>query len=76
MSQGSGPSTKSMSPQPTGFSQVHSRNVGAEGGGQGMSVLLSWHEKLVETAGLPSNLVANGGPVWFIQRVTFNFVSI
>ena len=39
-----------LSPQPTGFSQIHSRGAG-EGGGQAMSVLLSWHEKLVEIAG-------------------------
>ena len=43
-------STRAMSPQPTGFSQISSRG-GAEGGGQAMSVLLSWHEKLVEIAG-------------------------
>lgn len=44
------PSAPKASPQPTGFSQIHSRG-GAEGGGQAMSVLLSWHEKLVEIAG-------------------------
>ena len=44
---------RAMSPQPTGFSQIHSRG-GGEGGGQAMSVLLSWHEKLVEIAGLGS----------------------
>lgn len=39
------PSTKtSVSPQPTGFSQVHTRL--GESGGSGMSVLLSWHEKV------------------------------
>lgn len=43
-------STRSLAPQPTGFSQIHSRG-GGEGGGQAMSVLLSWHEKLVEIAG-------------------------
>ncbi|CAF9909299.1 MAG: hypothetical protein HETSPECPRED_008929 [Heterodermia speciosa] len=43
-------STRAQSPQPTGFSQIHSRG-GGEGGGQTMSVLLSWHEKLVEIAG-------------------------
>lgn len=48
-------STGSMSPQPTGFSQIHSRG-GGEGGGQAMSVLLSWHEKLVEIAG-PGSIV-------------------
>ena len=41
---------RSLSPQPTGFSQIHSR-AGGEGGGQATSVLLSWHEKLVEIAG-------------------------
>jgi actin related protein 2/3 complex subunit 5 len=43
--------SKSVTPQPTGFSQIHSRVGGGEGGGQAMSVLLSWHEKLVEIAG-------------------------
>lgn len=42
-----------ISPQTTGFSQIHSRG-GGEGGGQAMSVLLSWHEKLVEIAGAGS----------------------
>jgi len=47
MSQGThGSSGKAMSPQPTGFSQIHSRNVGGDASGQGMSVLLSWHEKV------------------------------
>ena len=43
----SGASTgrKSISPQPTGFSQIHARGA-AEGGGAAMSVLLSWHEKV------------------------------
>ncbi|KAF2198176.1 Arp2/3 complex 16 kDa subunit ARPC5 [Delitschia confertaspora ATCC 74209] len=41
---------KTMTPQATGFSQIHARG-GGEGGGQAMSVLLSWHEKLVEIAG-------------------------
>lgn len=49
-SQPSSASTRALSPQPTGFSQIHSRG-GGEGGGQAMSVLLSWHEKLVEIAG-------------------------
>ncbi|KAI9822033.1 MAG: hypothetical protein M1832_003205 [Thelocarpon impressellum] len=42
------PQSKGMSPQPTGgFSQIHPRSgAGAEGGGQAMSVLLSWHEKV------------------------------
>ncbi|KAH0563200.1 hypothetical protein GP486_002231 [Trichoglossum hirsutum] len=46
---------KSISPQPTGFSQVVSRG-GGDGGGAAMSVLLSWHEKLVEIAG-PGSIV-------------------
>ncbi|KAI4168316.1 MAG: hypothetical protein LQ343_006483 [Gyalolechia ehrenbergii] len=54
-SQPSSASTRSMSPQPTGFSQILSRG-GGEGGGQAMSVLLSWHEKLVEIAG-PGSIV-------------------
>lgn len=34
-------------PQAGGFSQISGRNFGgAEGGGQTMSVLLSWHEKV------------------------------
>ncbi|KAI4137629.1 MAG: hypothetical protein L6R39_007180 [Caloplaca ligustica] len=54
-SQPSSASSRSMSPQQTGFSQIHSRS-GGEGGGQAMSVLLSWHEKLVEIAG-PGSIV-------------------
>ncbi|KAF1816347.1 Arp2/3 complex 16 kDa subunit ARPC5 [Eremomyces bilateralis CBS 781.70] len=42
--------SKTDSPQPTGFSQISGRGT-AEGGGQAMSVLLSWHEKTVEIAG-------------------------
>ena len=46
MAQASPPSnTRNITPQVTGFSQVHSRG-GGEGGGQAMSVLLSWHEKV------------------------------
>jgi actin related protein 2/3 complex, subunit 5 len=38
---------KNLTPQATGFSQIGGRNFGgAEGGGQAMSVLLSWHEKV------------------------------
>lgn len=40
-----------MSPQSTGFSQIQARNLGEGSGGQQMSVLLSWHEKLVEVTG-------------------------
>lgn len=51
MSQGPGPQSNSASrnitPQATGFSQAGGRNFGGgEGGGQAMSVLLSWHEKV------------------------------
>jgi actin related protein 2/3 complex subunit 5 len=45
---------KSVSPQDTGFSQVQARNLGEGGGGQQMSVLLSWHERLVDIAGTGS----------------------
>ncbi|KAJ5293806.1 hypothetical protein PENANT_c002G00569 [Penicillium antarcticum] len=45
---------KNVSPQDTGFSQIQARNLGEGGGGQQMSVLLSWHEKLVELAGTGS----------------------
>jgi hypothetical protein len=38
-------SKSTLTPQATGFSQVHARG-GGEGGGQAMSVLLSWHEKV------------------------------
>ncbi|RMZ69882.1 Arp2 3 complex subunit [Pyrenophora seminiperda CCB06] len=47
--------TRNITPQATGFSQIHTRG-GGEGGGQAMSVLLSWHEKLVEIAG-PGSIV-------------------
>lgn len=52
-SQTSSGSSRGLSPQTTGFSQIQSRSAG-EGGGQAMSVLLSWHEKLVEIAGAGS----------------------
>ena len=51
-------SSRAMSPQATGgsgkggFSQIQARNVGEGGGGQAMSVLLSWHEKLVDIIGV------------------------
>lgn len=45
-------SKASISPQGTGFSQIQARNLGEGGGGQAMSVLLSWHEKLVEIVGV------------------------
>jgi ARP2/3 complex 16 kDa subunit (p16-Arc) len=43
--------SKTVSPQSTGFSQIQSRVGASEGGSQAMSVMLSWHEKLVEIAG-------------------------
>jgi actin related protein 2/3 complex subunit 5 len=57
MSQSQGTGSKpGMSPTPTGgFSQIGGRSFGGgEGGGQMMSVLLSWHEKVVEVAGVGS----------------------
>lgn len=45
---------KTVSPQETGFSQIQARNLGEGGGGQQMSVLLNWHEKLVELTGTGS----------------------
>jgi actin related protein 2/3 complex, subunit 5 len=45
-------SKTSISPQGTGFTQIQARNLGEGGGGQAMSVLLSWHEKLVEIVGV------------------------
>jgi actin related protein 2/3 complex, subunit 5 len=60
-----GGGSRGMSPQGTGsvdgglqrsgtggFSQIQARNFGEGGGGQTMSVLLSWHEKLVEVVGV------------------------
>ncbi|CAN8103323.1 unnamed protein product [Discula destructiva] len=42
-----------MTPQQTGFSQMGGRPGAAnESAGAGMSVLLSWHEKVVDVAGL------------------------
>lgn len=43
-----------MTPQSTGFSQVGGRPAGNEPSQAAMSVLLSWHEKVVEVAGLGS----------------------
>ena len=52
------PSSKTplkMTPQSTGFSQVGGRPGGANEGVTGaMSVLLSWHEKVVEVGGIGS----------------------
>lgn len=60
MGSGVGGTSKGMSPQSTGgvdgvsrgFSQIQARNVSEGGSGQAMSVLLSWHEKLVELVGV------------------------
>lgn len=42
-----------MTPQQTGFGQYAGRpGASAESTGAAMSVLLSWHEKVVEVAGL------------------------
>ncbi|KAK3988187.1 actin-related protein 2/3 complex subunit 5 [Cladorrhinum sp. PSN332] len=42
-----------MTPQPTGFSQIGSRSLApSDSTGAAMSVLLSWHEKVVDVAGL------------------------
>lgn len=42
-----------LTPQSTGFSQVAGRpGAQNESSGAAMSVLLSWHEKVVEVAGL------------------------
>ncbi|KAI8962093.1 actin-related protein 2/3 complex subunit 5 [Daldinia sp. FL1419] len=52
-----GPRTaaRTLTPQPTGFSQIGSRpGVTNESTGTAMSVLLSWHEKVVDVAGLGS----------------------
>lgn len=52
-SSGGSQSPRKLSPQSTGggFSQIQTRNFGEGGGGQQMSVLLNWHEKLVELTG-------------------------
>ena len=45
--------SSTLSPQSTGFSQMSGRPAAAnESSGAAMSVLLSWHEKVVEVAGL------------------------
>ncbi|KAK0741896.1 actin-related protein 2/3 complex subunit 5 [Apiosordaria backusii] len=53
---GSGPRTptKLMTPQATGFSQIGNRPgiTSGDSTGAAMSVLLSWHEKVVDVAGL------------------------
>ncbi len=50
MSSSSSSMSKHISPQATGFSQMHGRVGAGEGGGQAMSVLLSWHEKVSPSA--------------------------
>jgi actin related protein 2/3 complex subunit 5 len=54
MSIGAPPKTPiKITPQSTGFSQVGSRSLGVnEGVTAAMSVLLSWHEKVVEVGGI------------------------
>lgn len=45
--------SSAITPQQTGFSQMGGRPAAAnESSGAAMSVLLSWHEKVVEVAGL------------------------
>ncbi|KAI1294419.1 actin-related protein 2/3 complex subunit 5 [Xylaria venustula] len=47
--------TRNLTPQATGFSQIGGRPGSTnESTGAGMSVLLSWHEKVVDVAGLGS----------------------
>ncbi|KAI0809746.1 actin-related protein 2/3 complex subunit 5 [Xylaria sp. FL0064] len=47
--------TRNLTPQATGFSQIGSRPGSTnESTGAAMSVLLSWHEKVVDVAGLGS----------------------
>lgn len=49
---GSALKSPKMTPQSTGFSQMGGRNSSNEPTAAAMSVLLSWHEKVVEVAGL------------------------
>lgn len=54
---GGGPRTPrpALTPQATGFSQIGGRpGSTSESTGAAMSVLLSWHEKVVDVAGLGS----------------------
>ncbi|KAG8626381.1 hypothetical protein KVT40_005326 [Elsinoe batatas] len=51
-----GSAGRNVTPQQTGFSQAGGRVGAGEGQGHAMSVLLSWHEKLVEIAG-PGSIV-------------------
>ncbi|KAJ9632469.1 hypothetical protein H2203_000874 [Taxawa tesnikishii (nom. ined.)] len=54
--QPSAPAPRNTTPQATGFSQIHSARHTGDNQGQSMSVLLSWHEKLVDIAG-PGSIV-------------------
>jgi len=46
-------SPRAAAPESGGFSQMSGRpGAGGENSGAAMSVLLSWHEKVVEVAGL------------------------
>jgi actin related protein 2/3 complex subunit 5 len=47
-----GSTASKVTPQSTGFSQVSGRPASNEPTAAAMSVLLSWHEKVVEVAGL------------------------
>jgi len=40
-----------LTPQSTGFSQMSGRPSAGDGSGAAMSVLLSWHEKVIDVAG-------------------------
>lgn len=52
-SRGASRTPSSLTPQPTGFSQMAGRpGASNESTGAAMSVLLSWHEKVVDVAGL------------------------
>lgn len=54
-----GSSSKAISPTATGFSQIGGRNLGSDGGGQAMSVLLSWHEKVRIIENAPSMICSD-----------------
>ena len=64
---------KNAAPQQSGFTQVGGRSFGgAEGGGQAMSVLLSWHEKVCSIGSAVLNLdIANRSPSlssWLVRE--------
>lgn len=77
MAQASPSEKRNITPQATGFSQVHARG-GGEGGGQAMSVLLSWHEKVRQHTHLSwacshtdtSQLVEIAGPGSIVRVMT------